>query len=440
MSQISNPFDPATNGTTTLNETTRSPIDGTEEIRLATTGANWKATISSIWSWIQTQIGTWTAQQTFAIGTIAVSTPTLFTQTWNGNAVQFKALEVDITDTLSNPNSLFLDLKKGGTSAAKIGADGTVFTTFLQGIAAGVNKTYIDISTDGSLTFSDNVSAHPFTFSLPASNVLQLGPADVAAPAVKTVGVQNVIAGTLDTGGNDLRIRGSTGTGTGTGGSLVFQVAPAGSTGTAQNSWVNLLELDSTKQLTLTNAFLYGPASRITVGFNQGGGHSLGRSLEGNELYIDGITPYQLTINGAGADYGMIGTPAADQWHLAAGGGTTVEHYSAIWTRFGNFIVGDTGALTTSATNAFLYIPTSAGAPTGTPTAYTGKVALEYDTTNNNLEIYNTAWNVVGPMVNTAPTGSVNIPANYSLVVIAGITIAAGQVLTLGAGAAMRAI
>src|SRR5258708_39434098 len=33
---------------TTLNETTRSPIDLTEYIRLATTGANWKAQLSAI--------------------------------------------------------------------------------------------------------------------------------------------------------------------------------------------------------------------------------------------------------------------------------------------------------------------------------------------------------------------------------------------------------
>src|SRR5262245_34215917 len=33
---------------TTLQETTKSPIDGTEYVRLATTGANWKATLQNI--------------------------------------------------------------------------------------------------------------------------------------------------------------------------------------------------------------------------------------------------------------------------------------------------------------------------------------------------------------------------------------------------------
>lgn len=49
-------------------------------------------------------------------------------------------------------------------------------------------------------------------------------------------------------------------------------------------------------------------------------------------------------------------------------------------------------ALATNATNGFLYIPTSAGAPSGTPTSKTGRVPLEYDTTNNSLKVYSSSW------------------------------------------------
>lgn len=49
-------------------------------------------------------------------------------------------------------------------------------------------------------------------------------------------------------------------------------------------------------------------------------------------------------------------------------------------------------ALSTSATDGFLYIPTCAGAPSGTPTAQPGTVAMVYDTTNNRLLIYNSSW------------------------------------------------
>jgi len=47
---------------------------------------------------------------------------------------------------------------------------------------------------------------------------------------------------------------------------------------------------------------------------------------------------------------------------------------------------------TTSMTGGFLYIPGAAGAPSGTPTSYTGLVPMYYDTTNNYFYIYNGAW------------------------------------------------
>ena len=55
-------------------------------------------------------------------------------------------------------------------------------------------------------------------------------------------------------------------------------------------------------------------------------------------------------------------------------------------------ICGTNAALTTNATDGFLYIPSCAGAPTGTPTAYTGKVAMVFDTTNNKLYCYDSGW------------------------------------------------
>ncbi len=58
----------------------------------------------------------------------------------------------------------------------------------------------------------------------------------------------------------------------------------------------------------------------------------------------------------------------------------------------GNIVLGKQAALATNATDGFAYIPTCAGAPTGVPTAYTGKVAFIYDTTDDALYIYDGAW------------------------------------------------
>ncbi len=51
-----------------------------------------------------------------------------------------------------------------------------------------------------------------------------------------------------------------------------------------------------------------------------------------------------------------------------------------------------TAALATGATTGHVYIQTSAGAPTGIPAAKTGQVAIQFDTTNNKLYIYDGGW------------------------------------------------
>ena len=60
--------------------------------------------------------------------------------------------------------------------------------------------------------------------------------------------------------------------------------------------------------------------------------------------------------------------------------------------RANSSVVCSAAALGTSATSGFLYIPTCAGAPSGTPVTHSGTVALAYDTTNEYLYVYNGAW------------------------------------------------
>jgi hypothetical protein len=63
----------------------------------------------------------------------------------------------------------------------------------------------------------------------------------------------------------------------------------------------------------------------------------------------------------------------------------------------GNVIV-NTAAIATDAADGFLYVPTCAGTPTGTPTAYTGRAPIVVDTTNHKLYFYSGgAWRDAGP-------------------------------------------
>lgn len=84
--------------------------------------------------------------------------------------------------------------------------------------------------------------------------------------------------------------------------------------------------------------------------------------------------------------------PSADTIAFSEGGVETMRLDSS-----GNVRVG-TAALATTATNGFLYIPTCAGTPTGTPTTITGLAPLVVDSTNNKLYFYSGgAWRDAGP-------------------------------------------
>jgi hypothetical protein len=95
-------------------------------------------------------------------------------------------------------------------------------------------------------------------------------------------------------------------------------------------------------------------------------------------------------------DFVVDGTPAAGSipgeitFTTKPAGGALTNRMAI--SSAGNIVAGTQAALATNATDGFLYIPTCAGTPTGVPTAYTGKVALVFDTTNNELYVYDGGW------------------------------------------------
>lgn len=82
---------------------------------------------------------------------------------------------------------------------------------------------------------------------------------------------------------------------------------------------------------------------------------------------------------------------SADLSFLTQSAGTAMSQKMRI-TGLGSVIAGAEAAIATNATDGFLYIPTCAGTPSGTPTAVTGKVAMVFDTTNNKFYVYDAGW------------------------------------------------
>lgn len=192
--------------------------------------------------------------------TVTTSQPVLaLAQTWNAGAVTFTGLRFNATDTASASGSLLMDLQRGGSSQFSVRRDGyTVFGSALiggasaTGVGIGYSTGAITLGSSARIEFASSGINTPDLFVRRAGAAnLRLGAADAAAPVAQTLSVQSVVAGTSNTAGANLTFTGSQGTGTGAGGSIIFQVAPAGSSGTAQNALVNALSLASTGNLTL---------------------------------------------------------------------------------------------------------------------------------------------------------------------------------------------
>lgn len=202
---------------------------------------------------------TFTGAQTFSIGTVN-GTGLNLTQTWSGTGT-YTGLQYNVTDSgPANAASLLLDLQVGGSSVSQISKAGMLSVRTgsynnpgLRFGYTGNNGLYwssgLFVLNGGTIQLQTSDSAVTLLGDIPLSRRgaanLRLGAADAAAPVAQTLSVQSVVAGTSNTAGANLTITGSQGTGTGAGGSIIFQVAPAGSSGTAQNALVTRASLNS---------------------------------------------------------------------------------------------------------------------------------------------------------------------------------------------------
>jgi hypothetical protein len=114
---------------------------------------------------------------------------------------------------------------------------------------------------------------------------------------------------------------------------------------------------------------------------------------------IFGSDPNQIPLNGMLGDMAYQSSEGiiVEKIQSSVGFGTTAGDFTAstvlqLQPISGNTVIGTGTSLGTAATSGFVFIPSCAGAPTGTPVGiltapYTGVVPMIADTTNNRLYI-----------------------------------------------------
>ena len=297
--------------------------------------------------------------------TVTASTPLVSgTQTWNNSGVTFTSLLLNVTDTLSASGSLFMDLQIGASSKFSVNKSGAVNTsssvtgtgfvvtsggssvvqvsplaTYGYHMASGYSVTWGSSATlNGSIDLSLTRRG--------AAN-LRFGAADAAAPVAQTLSVQSVVAGTTNTAGANLTITGSQGTGTGAGGSIEFQVAPAGSSGSAQNALASALQITSAKNATfygsVTATNTSGGSTMQLASTNSSYGYHMARDYPlswGSGATLDGTVDVLLRRDAANTLALRNGTAAqAFNIYNTYTSGTSYERYSVDWITTANLVI-----------------------------------------------------------------------------------------------------
>jgi hypothetical protein len=246
---------------------------------------------------------------------LTASAPVLnLTQTWNSVGTTFTGMKFNVVSDTSAAASLLMDLQVAGTSITKVNKTGTLatgavhlgYTNAQTMLTCRFGTLYFGGAGEGDTTNSSwymdandppTLQARPnsrFGFSSGGTNAaaaidtiltrraaanFRFGAADAASPVAQTLSVQSIVGGlsgtpNLSAAAYPFKITGAQGTGTGAGGSIVFQVAPAGGSGFAQNTLVDALTIAPVG----TGSFLTVPqcaTNIVAIGITSGNGISI---------------------------------------------------------------------------------------------------------------------------------------------------------------------
>ncbi len=284
---------------------------------------------------------------------------------------------------------------------------------YAQLVGDTVARAYVGLASADQPTLSfgpGGASARDTFLQRIGSASFRFGEAGVAAPVAQTLNVQNVVAGTANTAGANWTFNGSKGTGTGIGGALIFQCAPAGGAGSTQNALVTCLTIAGTGGLT-TGAAVDQGAGTLNLA---GGLYNAGTAPTGTGGYVRAISPTLVTpalgTPSSGVATNLTGLPISTG---LSGAGTGVLAALGNSTNTAGGILVPTGALTNG---AIVLGGGSGGSPTSATTAQVQAIVAPGIT-----EFIATGVNFNSG--NTDTTIPISLPTGYTRYLLATIYI-----------------
>ena len=174
-------------------------------------------------------------------------------------------------------------------------------------------------------------------------------------------------------------------------GKFVWYTAPSGNAGDPI-SFSQAMTLDASGNLGVGAT---SPGARLDLSDSVGRVMLNGAQISWNRNPNSGAIPD--TAKGSALIVSNVTGGGVIQFWTSSGVNASGLAERARITSGGSLVVG-TAALATTATDGFLYVPTCAGTPTGTPTTQTGTAPIVVDTTNNKLYFYSGGqWRDAGP-------------------------------------------
>jgi hypothetical protein len=300
-----------------------------------------------------------------------------------------------------------LTIDANGTGTIVLGGSSTGAITLTRATTLSNALTYGGVTLSNAVTGTGNM-----VLSAAPTLTGTLNTADIVATSA---GANALAVGRLGSTTPALQIDASTGTSiTGikikaaaTGGGVAFSAigeTNVALTINANGSGTIGIGSVSTGAVTITPATTVTGVLTTSTGITDNGGQIRITAVDGANgpaLYINDLH----TSNGAERNWAITNSGGSNTGGSSLGYGDlgiyvssaqsgnpmTAGVLAARFNNAGSLVMGN-AAIATNATDGFLYIPTCAGTPTGTPTAYTGRIAMIYDTSNHQFWFYDSGW------------------------------------------------